>query len=339
MVNREGDYMIKVGINGFGRIGRMFFRAVRDHDDITVVAINDLTDTQTLAALLKRDSVHKDFNGDVHATEHGLVVDGETIPVYQEKSPESIPWRERSPSVVVESTGLFRTHDKAAGHLGESVENVVISAPTKGDKPVKTVVMGVNEHEYEGEAILSNASCTTNSLAPLVKVLEDNYGVEHGQMTTVHAYTGSQNLIDGPNSKDLRRARSAAENIVPTSTGAAQAVTEVLPALQGKLDGMAMRVPTPDGSITDLSCEVKEPVSEAQVNELFEAVSETHLDGVLDVTHEPLVSRDVVGNPHSVVVDAEKTSVVDDTSVKLLGWYDNELGYSHRMADLIEYIS
>ncbi len=330
--------MVRVGINGFGRIGRMFFRAAREHDDIDVVAINDLTDTETLAALLRRDSVHEDFEGSVQATKHGLRIDENNIPVYQEKSPDQIPWDDEEPSVVVESTGLFRTHDKASGHIGGPVENVVISAPPKGEKPVKTVVMGVNEHEYDGEQVVSNASCTTNSLAPLVKVLEDNYGVEHGQMTTVHAYTGSQNLIDGPNSKDLRRARSAAENIVPTSTGAAQAVTEVLPSLKGRLDGMAMRVPTPDGSITDLTCELRENVTAKEVNELFKDVADTHMDGVLDVTEEPLVSRDIIGDPHSVVVDAEKTSVVDGTSVKLLGWYDNELGYSHRMVDLIQHI-
>lgn len=330
--------MVRVGINGFGRIGRMFFRAAREHDDIDVVAINDLTDTETLAALLRRDSVHEDFEGSVQATKHGLRIDENNIPVYQEKSPDQIPWDDEEPSVVVESTGLFRTHDEASGHIGGPVENVVISAPPKGEKPVKTVVMGVNEHEYDGEQVVSNASCTTNSLAPLVKVLEDNYGVEHGQMTTVHAYTGSQNLIDGPNSKDLRRARSAAENIVPTSTGAAQAVTEVLPSLKGRLDGMAMRVPTPDGSITDLTCELRENVTAKEVNELFKDVADTHMDGVLDVTEEPLVSRDIIGDPHSVVVDAEKTSVVDGTSVKLLGWYDNELGYSHRMIDLIEHI-
>lgn len=330
--------MVRVGINGFGRIGRMFFRAAREHDDIDVVAINDLTDTETLAALLRRDSVHEDFEGSVQATKHGLRIDENNIPVYQEKSPDQIPWDDEEPSVVVESTGLFRTHDEASGHIGGPVENVVISAPPKGEKPVKTVVMGVNEHEYDGEQVVSNASCTTNSLAPLVKVLEDNYGVEHGQMTTVHAYTGSQNLIDGPNSKDLRRARSAAENIVPTSTGAAQAVTEVLPSLKGRLDGMAMRVPTPDGSITDLTCELRENVTAKEVNELFKDVADTHMDGVLDVTEEPLVSRDIIGDPHSVVVDAEKTSVVDGTSVKLLGWYDNELGYSHRMVDLIQHI-
>ena len=276
--------MVRVGINGFGRIGRMFFRAAREHDDIDVVAINDLTDTETLAALLRRDSVHEDFEGSVQATKHGLRIDENNIPVYQEKSPDQIPWDDEEPSVVVESTGLFRTHDEASGHIGGPVENVVISAPPKGEKPVKTVVMGVNEHEYDGEQVVSNASCTTNSLAPLVKVLEDNYGVEHGQMTTVHAYTGSQNLIDGPNSKDLRRARSAAENIVPTSTGAAQAVTEVLPSLQGRLDGMAMRVPTPDGSITDLTCELRENVTAKEVNELFKDVADTHMDGVLDVT-------------------------------------------------------
>lgn len=330
--------MVRVAINGFGRIGRMFFRAAAS-DDITVVAINDLTDTKTLAALLKRDSVHGPVDASVSSDNDHLIIDDQRIPVYQEKSPQSLPWGQHDVDVVVESTGLFRTHDKAMQHVQAGADKVVISAPGKGDKPVKSIVMGVNEHTYNGEQVVSNASCTTNSLAPLVKVLKDNYGIEHGQMTTVHSYTGSQNLIDGPNPKDLRRARSAAENIVPTSTGAAQAVTEVLPQLEGRLDGMAMRVPTPDGSITDLTCELKESVTKSDVNELFEAVADSHLHGVLDVTFDPLVSRDILGNPHSVVVDGEKTNVVDETCVKLLGWYDNEVGYSHRLVDLVNHVA
>jgi glyceraldehyde 3-phosphate dehydrogenase len=331
--------MINVGINGFGRIGRMVFRAAEHDDRVTVSAINDLTDVSTLAALLRRDTVHGSFDGDIDVKDDGLVVNDRFIPVTQEKNPNRIDWEACGVETVVESTGLFRTRDDAASHLGGSVNTVVISAPPKGDKPVKTIVLGVNDYEYNGEAIVSNASCTTNSLAPLVKVLDDNYGVKHSQMTTVHSYTGSQNLVDGPNSKDLRRARSAAENIIPTSTGAAEAVTEVLPHLSGCLDGMAMRVPTPDGSITDLTCEVKADVSAEDVNDLFRSVADTHLDGILDVTDEPLVSSDIVGNSHSVVVDAEKTSVINESQVKLLGWYDNEVGYSHRMVDLIDHIT
>ena len=331
--------MINIGINGFGRIGRMVFRAAQEDERVNVTAINDLTDTETLAALLRRDTVHGDFPGTVAVTEGDLVVDGHRIPVYNEERPEDIGWSDNEVRTVVESTGLFRTHNAASSHLGGSVDNVVISAPAKGEKPVKTIVLGVNEHSYEGESVVSNASCTTNSLAPLVKVLDDNFGIKHGQMTTVHSYTGSQNLIDGPNRKDLRRARSAAENIIPTSTGAAQAVTEVLPRLEGKLDGMAMRVPTPDGSITDLTCEVEDSVTEEEINELFRSVADTHLDGVLSVTDEPLVSSDIIGNPHSVVVDAEKTNVMEGSQVKLLGWYDNEVGYSHRMIDLVAHIT
>lgn len=331
--------MIQVGINGFGRIGRMFFRAARKHDDVEVVAVNDLTDIDTLAALLKRDTVHGDFPDDVSVDEGGLVVGEDRVNVYEEENPRHLPWQEEGVDVAVESTGLFRTKPEASRHLDAGADKVVISAPPKGEEDVTTLVMGVNEHDYSGERVVSNASCTTNSLAPLVKVLDDNFDVVRGSMTTVHSYTGSQNLIDGPNSKDLRRARSAAENIIPTSTGAASAVTEVLPHLEGRLDGMAMRVPTPDGSITDLTCEVSEPVSEEQVNDLFRSVAANHLHGVLDVTDEPLVSTDILGNPHSVVVDAEKTMVVDGKQVKVLGWYDNEVGYSHRMVDLITLVA
>lgn len=331
--------MIQVGINGFGRIGRMFFRAARKHDDVEVVAVNDLTDIDTLAALLKRDTVHGDFPDDVSVDEGGLVVGEDRVNVYEEENPRHLPWQEEGVDVAVESTGLFRTKPEASRHLDAGADKVVISAPPKGEEDVTTLVMGVNEHDYSGERVVSNASCTTNSLAPLVKVLDDNFDVVRGSMTTVHSYTGSQNLIDGPNSKDLRRARSAAENIIPTSTGAASAVTEVLPHLEGRLDGMAMRVPTPDGSITDLTCEVSEPVSEEQVNDLFRSVAANHLHGVLDVTDEPLVSTDILGNPHSVVVDAEKTMVVEGKQVKVLGWYDNEVGYSHRMVDLITLVA
>ena len=329
-------FMIRVAINGFGRIGRMVYRAGKDDDSIEFVAVNDLMDTETLAYLLEYDTVHGTLDEDVDYDDETLYVGDDELQVTAKKQPGNLSWDELGIDVVVESTGLFRTEDKASPHLDAGANKVLMSAPSKGGN-VFTVVKGVNEHDYGGEKIVSNASCTTNSLAPLVKVLDDNFGVEKGLMTTTHAYTGSQNMIDGPN-KDLRRGRSAPNNIVPTTTGAAIAVTEVLPHLEGKLDGMAMRVPVPDGSITDLTVEVSEDVTVEDVNDLFKDVSNHHLSDVLEYTEDPVVSSDILGNPHSSIVDGENTRVIDGNMVKLLAWYDNEWGYSNRMIDVIKLI-
>lgn len=330
---------MRVAINGFGRIGRMFFRATRNAPDIDIVAINDLTDTETLATLLKYDSVHGTYQGQIQAHNDTIEIDGKKVPVFQEKDPEHLPWQDYNVDVVLESTGFFRTRDLAKKHLVAGAKKVLLSAPAKGKKPVKTIVMGVNEHTYNGDDIVSNASCTTNSLAPLVKVIDDNFTVQHGLMTTVHSYTGSQNLVDGPH-KDLRRGRSAGVNLVPTTTGAAAAIGEVIPRMDGKLDGMAIRTPTPDGSITDLTVHVEKPTSAEEVNDLFQNVSQHHLRGVLQYTQDPLVSSDIVDNPHSVVFDAEQTKVNGHGHmVKVLGWYDNEWGYSNRLIDLARHIA
>jgi glyceraldehyde 3-phosphate dehydrogenase len=316
----------------------MFFRATRNAPDIDVVAINDLTDTETLATLLKYDSVHGTYEGRVQAHNDTIEIDGKKIPIFQEKDPEHLPWKDYNVDVVLESTGFFRTRDLAKKHLVAGAKKVLLSAPAKGKKPVKTIVMGVNEHTYNGDDIVSNASCTTNSLAPLVKVLDDNFTIQHGLMTTVHSYTGSQNLVDGPH-KDLRRGRAAGVNLVPTTTGAAAAIGEVIPRMDGKLDGMAIRTPTPDGSITDLTVHVETPTSAEEINDLFQNVSQHHLRGVLQYTQDPLVSSDIVDNPHSVVFDAEQTKVNGNGHmVKVLGWYDNEWGYSNRLIDLARHI-
>ena len=323
----------KVAINGFGRIGRLTFKALLAKENIEVVAINDLTDTKTLAHLLKYDSVHGKFNGTVTATENGIVVNGKEIRIYAERSPENLPWGELSIDVVLESTGIFVDEAGAGGHIKAGAKKVVISAPAKGNIP--TVVLGVNEGTLTGEeTIMSNASCTTNCLAPMAKVLDDTFGIEHGYITTVHAYTSDQRLQDAPH-KDLRRARAAAYSIIPTSTGAAKAVGLVLPHLQGKLDGIAMRVPIPDGSLTDLTVVLKKEVTKEQVNAAMKAAADGPLKGILEYTEDPIVSIDIVGNPHSNIFDAQLTAA-QGTLVKVVGWYDNEAGYSHRAADLIE---
>ena len=326
--------MVRIAINGFGRIGRMVFRAGHKDPDFDVVAINDLTDTRTLAHLLRDDSVHGLFEGDISYTDHSLIINGMEIAVLAVKDPKMLPWKEMNIDVVIESTGIFRSKEKAGYHLTAGARKVLISAPAKGSDPVKTIVKGVNEHMLESsDTIISCASCTTNCLAPIVKVLDDNYGVEEGFMTTVHSYTADQRLVDSPHS-DLRRARSAAMNIVPTSTGAAKAVTEVIPHLKGKMDGLAMRVPTPDGSITDFVCRLKKCPSKDDINTLFKGVSERELKGVLQYTDEPIVSSDIVGNRHSSIFDASCTMVFPSGMIKVISWYDNEMGYSCRMVDL-----
>jgi glyceraldehyde 3-phosphate dehydrogenase len=329
---------IKLGINGFGRIGRLCFRSIleREDDAFDIVGVNDLTDAETLATLLKYDSVHGTLDADVALDGDALVVDGDRFPVFAERDPASLPWGDLGCDVVIESTGIFRTRDKASAHLDAGADKVVISAPAKSEVDA-TVVLGVNGHEITGdEEIVSNASCTTNCLAPLVKVLNDEFGLKSGLMTTVHAYTSSQNLLDGPH-KDLRRARTAAESIIPTTTGAAKAVGLVLPELDGKLDGMAMRVPTPDGSITDLVANLDQDVTVDDVNQAFEAAAQGEMEGILQYSEEPLVSRDIIHNPHSCIYDAP-AAMTAGSMVKILGWYDNEWGYACRTVDLVKHL-
>lgn len=331
--------MINVAINGFGRIGREVFKAIYEKysDEIKVIAVNDLTDTKTLAYLLKHDSVHGKFSAEISFTKDHLIVDNKEIHVLSEKDPEVLPWKHLQIDVVVESTGFFRTKELAQKHLDAGASKVIISAPAKSDD-VKTIVLGVNENSYnpEEDHILSNASCTTNCLAPVVKVLNDNFGIEKGLMTTVHSFTVDQKIVDAPN-HDLRRGRSGAINIVPTTTGAAIAVTQVIPELKGKLDGLAMRVPTPDGSVVDFVCTLNKTVTKEQINNLFKNVSLHHLSGILEYSEEPLVSTDIIGNKHSSIVDSQLTHVIDNM-VKVISWYDNEVGYSFRIADLIMFI-
>jgi glyceraldehyde 3-phosphate dehydrogenase len=323
---------IKVAINGFGRIGRLTFKALLQRENIEVVAINDLTDTTTLAHLLKYDSVHGRFNGTVEASANGIIVNGQEIQITAEREPKNLPWGKLGVDVVLESTGRFVDEKGAGGHLEAGAKKVVISAPAKGD--IKTVVLGVNDEVLTGEeTIVSNASCTTNCLAPMAKVLDDTFGIEKGYITTVHAYTADQNLQDAPHS-DLRRARAAAYSIVPTSTGAAKAVGLVLPHLKGKLDGVAMRVPIPDGSLTDLTVVLKKPATKEEINAAMKKAAEGPMKGILEYTEDPIVSIDIIGNPHSCIFDAEMTSA-NETLVKVIGWYDNEAGYSNRAADLI----
>lgn len=323
---------MKVAINGFGRIGRHAFKFLIEKPGVEVVAINDLTDNATLAHLLKYDSVHGKFNGTVSHDDQHLIINGQKIKALAERDPKNLPWGEMGVDVVLESTGFFTDAAKANAHIEAGAKKVVISAPATGD--CKTVVLGVNDHILDGtENIMSNASCTTNCLAPMVKVLDEAFGVESGFMTTIHAYTSDQNLQDSPH-KDLRRARAAAYSIVPTSTGAAKAVGLVLPHLKGKLNGNAMRVPIPDGSVTDFTVILKKQATVEEINAAMKAASETSLKGILEYNTDPIVSIDIVGNRHSCIFDSELTQVIGNTA-KVVGWYDNETGYSSRVADLI----
>lgn len=325
---------IQIGINGFGRIGRLVFRAAMAQGGIEIVAVNDLTDAGTLAHLLKYDSTHGRYPGEVSAGDQSLIVDGKEIKVLSERDPAALPWGDYGAKVIVESTGFFADKDGASKHLNGGAERVVISAPAKGDLP--TVVMGINDDVLtDADKVMSNASCTTNCLAPMVKVLNDNFGVEHGLMTTIHSYTGDQRILDAPHS-DLRRARSAAVSMIPTTTGAASAVGKVIPELNGKLDGMAVRVPTPDGSFTDFVGILREEVTADAVNAAFKSAADGALKGILEYTDEPIVSMDIVGNPHSCIFDSQITTVMAGNMVKVCGWYDNEWGYSNRCVDLIK---
>jgi len=323
---------MKVAINGFGRIGRHAFKFLFNNPNVDVVAINDLTDNKTLAHLLKYDSIHGKFNGTVSYDDQFLIINGKKIHALAERDPALLPWASLEVDVVLESTGFFTDKDKAMAHITAGARKVVISAPGTGD--IKTIVIGVNDSILDGsEQVMSNASCTTNCLAPMVKVLDEAFGIEHGFMTTIHAYTSDQNLQDAPH-KDLRRARAAAYSIVPTSTGAAKAVGLVLPHLKGKLNGNAMRVPIPDGSVTDFTCVVRKNATVEEINAAFKAASETSLKGILEYNIDPIVSIDIVGNTHSCIFDSELTMVIGNT-IKVVGWYDNETGYSARVADLI----
>ena len=326
---------VKIGVNGFGRIGRNFFRAARKRGvRFDFVAVNDITDPKTLAHLLKYDSVLGRFDGHVQVDGEGLVVDGDRIKVLAERDPANLPWKKLGAEIVIESTGLFTEREKAQKHLEAGAEKVIISAPAKGEDV--TIVMGVNDQDYAATEhhVISNASCTTNCVVPMAKVLGDAFGIERGFMTTIHAYTNDQNLLDLPH-KDLRRARAAAINIVPASTGAAKASSLALPELKGKMDGLAMRVPVPDGSVTDLVCVLKRDVTVEQVNEAFRKASETKpLAGILGYTEDPIVSSDVVGSEFSCVFDSLSTMTIGSL-VKVIGWYDNEWGYSNRLVDLV----
>lgn len=324
---------IRVAINGFGRIGRMSFRAILQKSNIEVVAINDLTDVGTLAHLLKYDSIHGRLGTNVSIRENMIEAGGHSMQVFAERDPANLPWKSLNIDVVIESTGFFLDKASAGKHLQAGAKKVIISAPAKGD--VETIVWGVNDKILMNNSdILSNASCTTNCAAPMVKILDDAFGVESGLLTTIHAYTGDQRLVDAPHS-DLRRSRSAALSIIPTSTGAATAIALILPHLKGKLDGLAMRVPVPAGSMTDMTITLKKEASIEEINAAFKKASETTMTGILEYTEDPIVSADIIGNPHSCVFDAGLTMVMG-RSVKVIGWYDNETGYSSRIADLIE---
>ena len=337
------DGMIQVAINGFGRIGRNVLRAAVSQpyygETFEIVAINDLGDTNILAHLLKYDSVYGKFDGDISVQDGGLSVNGRFIRFFSQVNPEKLPWQDLNVDVVVESTGIFRTREGASKHLAAGAKKVIISAPAKD--PDVTVVLGVNEQVYDPErhSIISNASCTTNSLAPAIKVLNDSFGVEKGFMTTIHSYTGDQRILDFPH-KDYRRARAAATSIIPTTTGAAKAVGLVIPELQGKLDGLAVRVPTPDGSLTDITCTLKRDVTVDEINNALKNAAYNQLQGIMEYTEEPIVSVDIIGNTHSAIIDGLSTRVIGGSGnlVKILSWYDNEWGYSCRVVDLINYI-
>ena len=326
--------MTRIAINGFGRIGRNVLKILLAKDDAEVVAINDITDAKTLAHLLKHDSSYGTYNRSVEAKEDAIVVDGKEIKILAEKEPANLPWKDMNIDVVIESTGFFTKPEDARKHIEAGAKRVVISAPAKGEG-AKTIVIGVNDELVEDtDEILSNASCTTNCIAPIMKVLEDNFGIEKAMMTTVHSYTGSQRILDAP-AKDLREARSAAENIVPTTTGASKAAALTVPALQGKFNGLSIRVPTPVVSLSDITAIIKKDTTKEEINELFiKASKEPRFEGIIGVSEEELVSKDFVGDPHSCIVDLPLTDVVCGNMIKVVAWYDNEWGYSNRLAEL-----
>jgi glyceraldehyde 3-phosphate dehydrogenase len=329
---------LKVGINGFGRIGRQVIRAAKEHGaPIEFVAVNDLTDTATLAHLFKYDSVHRTYKGTVTHDADSITIDGHRIRIFKEKDPGALPWKDLGVDIVVESTGRFTNAPDAAKHIAGGARKVIISAPAKGED--LTVVLGVNQDKYDAAKhhIISNASCTTNCLVPLVKVIRDQFGFKHGSMVTIHSYTNDQNVLDLPH-KDLRRARAAGLSMIPTTTGAAKATSLVIPEVKGKIDGISIRVPTPDVSLVELTVEVERATTIAEVNAAFKAASDGALKGVLGYCEEELVSSDYIGNPHSSIVDSKCTNVIDGTMVKVSSWYDNEWGYACRCVDLIQFL-
>jgi glyceraldehyde 3-phosphate dehydrogenase len=330
---------IRVGINGFGRIGRQVLRAAKQAGitDINFVAVNDLTDTKMLAHLFKYDSVHREYRGDVTAGSGSITVDGDAIKIFAEKDPANLPWKDLGVDIVLECTGRFTDAAKAGAHIAGGAKKVIISSPAKGEDI--TIVMGVNHTKYDPSShhIISNASCTTNCLVPMVKVVRDNFGFVRGSMVTIHSYTNDQNILDLPH-KDMRRARAAAVSMIPTTTGAAKATSLVIPELKGKIDGIAIRVPTPDVSMTDLCVVVDKVVTVEQVNAAFKQAAEGELKGILQYTEEELVSCDYIGNPHSCIFDSKCTIVVDGMLIKVSGWYDNEWGYASRCVDLLQYV-
>lgn len=329
--------MINVAINGFGRIGRVTLRVMLERKDFNIVAINDLTNAKTLAHLFKYDSVHGRFKGDVHHDGDALVINGKRIPVTAVKDPAELNWSAVNAHVIIESTGKFLSREKAMLHIAAGAKKVVLSAPPESSD-IKSVVLGVNDHIIAADdIIISNASCTTNCAAPMIKILDDNWGIDDGYITTVHSYTGDQRLHDAPH-KDLRRARAAAVSMVPTSTGAAKAITKIFPHLTGKLGGCGIRVPVPDGSLTDITCQLNKLPSVEEINAAFKAAANGELKGIMEYTEDPIVSVDVVGNPHSCLFDPGFTSIVGNM-VKVFGWYDNEYGYSSRLVDLIKKIA
>ncbi|MBN1353047.1 MAG: type I glyceraldehyde-3-phosphate dehydrogenase [Candidatus Omnitrophica bacterium] len=326
---------VKVGINGFGRIGRMVFKIMLERGGFDIVAINDLTDAKTLAHLLKYDSTHGRFKGEVKAKDKSIVVNGKEVTILSIKDPSQLPWKDKGAEIIIESTGVFREREKIALHLTAGAKKVILTVPAK-DEIDNMIVLGVNDEALRPtDKIVSNASCTTNCLAPMVKVLNDAFGVESGLMTTIHAYTNDQNILDLPH-KDLRRARAAAENIIPTTTGAAKAVGKIIPELKGKINGTAIRVPVKCGSVTDFVCVLKKKVTVDEINQAFQKAACGPLKGILEYTEDPIVSTDIIGNPHSCIFDAPSTMVITDNLVKVIGWYDNEWGYSNRVVDLIK---
>jgi glyceraldehyde 3-phosphate dehydrogenase len=329
--------MVKIAINGFGRIGRISFRNIQSKNNLEVVAINDLTDATTLAHLLKYDSVHGRFNGEVYAEGEYLVVNGKKIRVFAEKDPENLPWGELGIDIVIESTGIFRNKEKMGKHIKAGAKKVILTVPAdKAEDVDATVVLGVNDNILTKEmTCISNASCTTNCLAPVAKILNDKFGVKRGLMNTVHSYTNDQQILDLPH-KDLRRARAAAVSIIPTSTGAAKAVGLVIPELKGKLDGLSMRVPSPDGSVVDLTVELEKTVTKEEINAAMKEAAQGPMKGILEYTEDPIVSCDILGNPHSSIFDSKLTMVIEGNMVKVVSWYDNENGYSNRVCDLAE---
>lgn len=328
----------RIAINGFGRIGRVFLRALLEQNkNIEVVAINDLTDTKTLAHLFKYDSVHRKFSGTVAHGENDIEINGKKILAFKEKDPANLPWKDLAIDIVIESTGFFLTKEGAGKHLQAGAKRVIISAPA-ADADIKTVVLGCNAEILDSkDQIISNASCTTNCASPMLKVLNDNWGIEYAFVNTVHSYTGDQRLHDAPH-KDLRRARAAAVSIIPTTTGAGKAISKIFPHLEGKIGGTSVRVPVPDGSLTEITCEFKKNITVAELNEAFKKAAAGELKGILEYSDEPLVSIDIVGNPHSCIFDSESTHVLGNM-VKIIGWYDNECGYSNRLVDLVQKIS